>query len=581
MIETPQAAARRLAAGAIRDGYRFQALHGYCDADGRPLFWRIRCKRDADGEKWIRPMKWTGAEYVIGELPAAPAGKPLYRLPELVAADPAAPVLVTEGETCADALARLGIIATTSGGSSSADGADWTPLRGRRVVIWPDNDPAGRKYADAVRAILRGLGCAIETIDARALHLPDKGDAVDWLATHPDATAADVDALPRVTSAANDPPRKAAVELRRFSDIPMQPIRWLWPGWLALGKLHILAGAPGTGKTTIAIALAATVSSGGRWPDGSRATRGNVLIWSGEDDAADTLGPRLRAAGADMARVFHVGTTADEDGPRPFDPAQDMAALEYESARIGDVALLIADPVVNAVAGDSHKNTEVRRALQPLVDLGHRLSCAVLGITHFTKGTAGREPLERVTGSLAFGALARIVLATAKREDQTKGPSRILARVKSNIGPDGGGFGYALESAEIAGVETSRVAWGAAVDGSARELLGPDTDGDDARISETRDAAAFLRELLDAGPMPVPEVKRAGSDAGYSWRTLQRAMRKIGVESERQGFGQPSVWRLMGDNRATVAPLAPTKLLGATGATGATEDAEDPFGIEL
>jgi len=96
------------------------------------------------------------------------------------------------------------------------------------------------------------------------------------------------------------------VMLVNGADLKPEPIRWLWPQWLALGKLHILAGAAGQGKTTINLAFAATVTTGGRWPDGTRCEPGNVLIWSGEDDPADTLLPRLLAMGADRRRVYFV-----------------------------------------------------------------------------------------------------------------------------------------------------------------------------------------------------------------------------------------------------------------------------------
>lgn len=163
-------------------------------------------------------------------------------------------------------------------------------------------------------------------------------------------------------------------------------------------------------------------------------------MWSGEDDPADTLLPRLLAMGAEPARVYFVTGARIGNELQSFDPARDMAQLLVEAERIGNVRLLIVDPVVSAVAGDSHKNTEVRRALQPLVDLGASLGATVLGISHFSKGSAGRDPTERVVGSMAFGAVARVVLCAAKvkrRED--KGDRRILVRSKSNIGPDEGG----------------------------------------------------------------------------------------------------------------------------------------------
>lgn len=195
MVETPKEAARRLADAVLRQGYKPTALHEYRLADGSPWCWRIRCEHETR-DKWIRPMRYTGTGYELGEPPAPANGKPLYRLPELLAADPAAPVWIVEGETCADRLARLGLVVTTSGSSASATDADWTPLQGRSAILWPDRDKAGTDYADAVAACLRALGTPCERLDVDALGLPDKGDAVDWLADHPDATAADVLALP-------------------------------------------------------------------------------------------------------------------------------------------------------------------------------------------------------------------------------------------------------------------------------------------------------------------------------------------------------------------------------------------------
>jgi energy-coupling factor transporter ATP-binding protein EcfA2 len=332
------------------------------------------------------------------------------------------------------------------------------------------------------------------------------------------------------------------VKLHCASAVVCQPIKWLWRQWIAQGKLHILAGAPGTGKTTIAIAIAAVISRGGTFPDGTRAPRGNVLIWSGEDDWADTLTPRLKAAGADLSRVHFVGDTTGDDEPRPFDPARHLVALETAAAQLGDIKLLIADPVVSAVTGDSHKNTEVRRALQPIVYLAQRLDCAVLGISHFSKGTAGREPLERVTGSVAFGALARIVLVAAKGAE---GEPRLLARAKSNIGPDGGGFSYELKPVEFDGLSTCVIEWGAALEGTARELLGI---AEIVADSPRDDAILWLSEILANGPVPVKAIRDEASSAGASWRTIETAKSELGVIAERVSSGNTGgghwEWRL-------------------------------------
>jgi putative DNA primase/helicase len=365
------------------------------------------------------------------------------------------------------------------------------------------------------------------------------------------------------------------VALLPADKIVTRPIRWLWPGWLARGKLHILAGAPGTGKTTIALSLAAAITRGASLPDGARSRAGSVLVWSGEDDPADTIVPRLLVAGADLSRVFIVGDTGHGEDARPFDPARDLFALERAAADVGDVALLVADPVVSAVAGDSHKNTEVRRALQPLVHLGQRLDCAVLGISHFSKGTAGRDPVERVTGSIAFGALARVVMVAAKGDD-----GRLLARAKSNIGPDGGGFAYTLEQITSCELEASRVAWGAPLEGTARELLGDlEPVGDSLRDG----AADWLAEMLAGAEVPVAELKKQATAAGFSWRTVERAKAELGVVAEPIGKADGSrgvaywAWRL---KSATEKAANPTARSGGLNQTQAGQGLQAVQGIK-
>lgn len=349
---------------------------------------------------------------------------------------------------------------------------------------------------------------------------------------------------------ANSSPQSFAplpvVKITCAADIKPEAIRWLWKGWLARGKFHIFAGMAGTGKTTIAIAIGATISIGGRFPDGTCAPVGNVLIWSGEDSAKDTLVPRLLAAGADMTKVHFIGDVHHGDELRSFDPATDIKAMFDAATCIGDISLLIVDPVVNAVAGDSHKNGEVRRALQPLVDFGEKLGCAVMGISHFSKGTGGKDPMERVTGSLAFAALARVVLATAKINDggTTK---RIFCRAKSNIGIDHGGFEYDLLQKEIdghKGVFSSYSVWGKAVEGTATELLAEgERDSDDG---EAAGAEQFLREALASGAMPQKEIERECKGAGYSVATLRRAKKRIGIVSRKDGMKGVWFWSLPG-----------------------------------
>jgi hypothetical protein len=244
--ETPQQAAQRLALAVVRGPFTAEGLHEWQHADGTPAFWRWRVRK-ADGKKEMRAMCWNGVAYVPEEPRAPAAGKPLYRLPELLASDSAQAVWIVEGEKCVEALHELGMLATTSGGSSSASGADWTPLRGRRCMLWGDHDAPGERYMVEVAAKLHAIGCTVERIDVAALGLPEKGDVVDWLALHPNATAADVVALPAVKAEQAPAVEACAPEpLRRPLPPPLEyPIDALG---LVLGnaakRIHAVVQAP-------------------------------------------------------------------------------------------------------------------------------------------------------------------------------------------------------------------------------------------------------------------------------------------------------------------------------------------------
>jgi len=195
-IETPRDAANRLAAQQLRNGFSFEALHEYTDEQGKPTIWRIRLKNPLTNEKWIRPMKLEQNRYSFGE-PSFPNGKPLYNLKSLTSKlnDP---IIICEGEWCADHLKKAGILATTSGSADSADKADWSPLTNRDLLIWPDNDEAGRRYANTVANHLNVVNAHYEIIDASQLNLNEKGDAVNWLANKTGIKPIDIYSLPRV-----------------------------------------------------------------------------------------------------------------------------------------------------------------------------------------------------------------------------------------------------------------------------------------------------------------------------------------------------------------------------------------------
>jgi putative DNA primase/helicase len=334
-----------------------------------------------------------------------------------------------------------------------------------------------------------------------------------------------------------------ATLLSGTSIVPVQ-YQWLWPDWLAKGKLEIVAGGVGAGKTTIAIGFAATITSAGKWPDNSRAVPGDVIVWSGEDSPADTLLPRFLAAGGIREKIHFVGPVLVNGKKRAFNPSSDMPALAEAAQGVEHLSMVIVDPVVMMVAGDSHKNTEVRRGLQPLVDLAADREVLALGITHLTKGSAGRDPIERLTGSLAFGAGPRLVMMAAKPLDPYQ--PRRLVRVKSNIGPDGDGFEYSLAQAALEGHEGlygQQAVWGNPLYGTAWDLLNSVEMPQGGRPPKERGAAAeFLMGLLKEKPMPSQEVQGAAKDAGLAWATVRRACEDLKIVITRIG-GSDGHWQ--------------------------------------
>lgn len=335
------------------------------------------------------------------------------------------------------------------------------------------------------------------------------------------------------------------VEVTCAAFIPPISVDWIWNGNLAAGKLTVMAGAPGTGKTLIALACAAIVSNGGMgglsWPDGTYAPAGNVLVWSGEDGVEDTIIPRLIAANANLSRVHIIGATFDNGRRRSFSFEKDLPHLEEKSRQIGQVNLVIIDSIAQIVGGDSHKNSAVRRALEPLIQFAEKHGCAILGITHLTKQSKGKAPLDRVAGSFAFTAVSRVVLVTAKvSSGQLEDGSHcsVLVRAKSNLSSDHGGFLYETQSATVMAehrpIETAAVSWKESLDGTAREILDWAEGGESSPATgAVGQAHTFLINQLANGPLPAKEVIGAAASVGISSSSLKRAKKAAGVLSRK------------------------------------------------
>lgn len=332
---------------------------------------------------------------------------------------------------------------------------------------------------------------------------------------------------------------------RRMSDVQAKPIRWLWSGRIARGKVSMLAGHPGLGKSQLTASLAAIVTTGGTWPvDKTPCERGNVIFFSAEDDAEDTIRPRLEAAGADLGRVFILDAVVEETGSRPraFNLTTDLHRLGEMLSHLGEVALVVIDPITAYLGGtDSHKNADIRALLAPLGDLAAKHGAAVVCVSHLNKGGGG-EALTRVTGSLAFVAASRAAfLIVRDKEDQHR---RLFLPIKNNIGNDESGLAFTVESYSLPeGIETSRVKWeDEPVTITADEAMAP--QGDPEERSALDDAKEFLSTLLADGPVSSKHIKGDAEGAGHSWQTIRRAQKALGIEAHKAGMKGPWLWQL-------------------------------------
>jgi len=338
----------------------------------------------------------------------------------------------------------------------------------------------------------------------------------------------------------------SAVVTTRLADIAPQPISWLWPGRIACGKLTLIAGAPGLGKSIATLDFAARVSRGEGWPGNPAATSepGGVVLLSAEDDLADTVRPRLDAIGADVERIAALTTPKayNPDTGReeytPFNLKDGLPMLERAIAEVKACRLVVIDPV-SAYLGntDSHNNSEVRGVLAPLADLAARCGIAVITVSHLNKG--GGDALTRVQGNIGFVAAARSAFIVIK--DKADSGRRLFLPCKNNLGADDTGFAY-----RVVGNGAPKVEWETApVAISADEAVAPDLHQRGPTPEACKEAEAWLRAVLSQGPRPAAELLSEAVADGITEGTLRRAKDALGIKVKKAGYQGQWMWILL------------------------------------
>ncbi|OQW99880.1 MAG: hypothetical protein BWK73_49690 [Thiothrix lacustris] len=342
--------------------------------------------------------------------------------------------------------------------------------------------------------------------------------------------------------------------VRLVSGLSITPrqMEWAWQYWLPKGKLSLLVGAPKTGKTLLAIDLAATITSGGKFPDGTRADKSTVIFWTAEDDLDDTIVPRFKAAGGDLANVRFIDHTVSSGRGQPFNPAQDMPLLMDAIHRMEKPpALLIIDPVVS-VTQDMNNALQVRMSLLPVVEMAQAHGMAVLGITHFRKSSGESGNIgERIIGSSAFLQVARMVWYAMKPPDMDS--TRLFWKGDTNLAESDEGFLYEVESREadfpehLVTVQTAGIVWGEKVDGEALQaIIKPDGKADTAPVQV--EAEEFLKQFLATGARLKADIDAEGDNRGITSMALRRAKKSLGIQHRKRPGDGKFVWYLQSDH---------------------------------
>ena len=328
---------------------------------------------------------------------------------------------------------------------------------------------------------------------------------------------------------------------QQLSTVMLAILCWIWRGFLPIGKVICLYGTGGVGKTTVIVDLIARITTGASFPDGTpNGKTGSAVIITGEDGVADTILPKVLAAGGDPEKVYSLDSTFTLHGKtRTLNLADTDSTdcLEEKLREFSDLVLLVVDPVSSFMNGiNSHAIGDVRSCIAPLIRIAENLKISVVFIHHCNKSVT-MNATSRASGSTAFIDAVRVAIMCCQNPDDPKN-RRVLTVTKSNLAEIPPGIGYTLRAAP--GGDVAHVEWESErISLSADELLSAGQDDGSAVSAED-----FLRELLADGAMPARDVQTAARDNGFSPKCIRRAFEKLGGKPRKGDFKSGWVWKL-------------------------------------
>ncbi len=324
-----------------------------------------------------------------------------------------------------------------------------------------------------------------------------------------------------------------------MADVVPEKLQWYWQDRFPLGKVNMLIGLPDCGKTLLALDMMARTSIGKAWPDDKPNLRGGAVIMTSEDGLADTIRPRLDAAGADVSRIVALEGRVDDEGRAlPF-TLRNVETIAEAIDSVPECRLVVIDPLLGYMGdAESNSNTEMRDVLRPLSQLAEVKRVCILGINHLRKA-GDAAAIHRSLGATAIAATARSVWCVTVDPADPTGLRRLMLRIKCNLAANVGGLAYRPICPE--GYDAPALSWEQEpVQTRIEDVFAAGSN----RREDDSDVDSWLGTYLADGGKPVKEVFTDGKEQGFGKYKLRAASRRLGVRTERCGFGGGFKWEL-------------------------------------
>ncbi len=309
------------------------------------------------------------------------------------------------------------------------------------------------------------------------------------------------------------------LKLINMEDIKCENVEWLWYPFVPYGKITIIQGDPGEGKTTLVLQMIAKLTRGETIINEETKEPINVIYQTAEDGLSDTIKPRLVAANADCSKVLVID---DKETPLTMLDVRLEKAIAETSAR-----LVVLDPIQGFLGADvdMHRANEIRPVMKHIAEIAEKYRCAIILVGHMNKNSNGKSSY-RGLGSIDFQAAARSVLIVGRVKGEPE--VRVVCHVKSSLAPEGKSIAFRLDKEE--GFQ-----WIGEYDVSVDDLLAADNRG-----QKVREAKEFLKEILKSGSMTQKEISEEAENHGIKNKTLWNAKSDLKVEK----IGNQWFWML-------------------------------------